>query len=325
MSYKISVIVPVYKVENYIARCAASLLGQTLDEIEFVFVDDFTPDTSMEIIKDTLKKYPDRQNTIRYVRQPVNRGLAAARNAGLAIAAGKYVFHCDSDDWVEPDMLECMYRCAELNKADVVYADWYLSFKKNERLMHETVYIEPNDCLKAILRGKMKYNVWNKLVKRTLYTDNNILFPDGINMGEDMTIIKLFCHARKVVHINEAFYHYVQINTNAYTKTKSEAYLQQIHNNATNVINYIENMFGNTLNTDLQCFKLSVKLPLLVTGRKENYETWLAWFPEANCYISQHNSARIRLVQYAALNRQFWLLRLHYYGVMKLMYGIIYR
>ena len=240
MSYKVSVIIPVYKVEGYAERCARSLFGQTLNEVEFVFVDDCTPDESMQIIRRVSNEYPDRLSAVRYVRHAVNKGLASARNSGLAVATGRYVFHCDSDDRVEPDMLERMYRTAQQHGADIVYADWYLSFRKNERRMNEPVYTEPHDCLKAILCGKMKYNVWNKLVKRSLYMDNQVSFPEGLGMGEDMTMIKLFCHAGKVAHVNGAFYHYVQMNENAYTKTISEHSLQQAYTNAGIVINYIE-------------------------------------------------------------------------------------
>jgi len=288
-------------------------------------VNDCTPDASMAIVSEILREYPNRQDAVQYVHQHVNTGLPAARNAGLAVAVGKYIFHCDSDDWVEPDMMECMYKCAELNGADIVYSDWYLSFMKKERLMREPVFFKASECLKAILCGKMKYNVWNKLVKRKLYTDNGILFPDGLNMGEDMTMIKLFCHAGKVTHVDAAFYHYVQVNANAYTKNISTSSLQQVYDNATIVINYIKRMYDDRFSSELQSFKLSVKLPLLISAQREYYETWLTWFPEANLYIGLSGSSRMRFIQHAALTRKFWILRLHYYGIMKLMYGIIYR
>lgn len=325
MSYKVSVIVPVYKVEHYVERCARSLFEQTFNDVEYIFVDDCTPDSSMQIVKRVAEEYPDRLDAVSYVYHEENKGLPSARNSGLAVATGEYVFHCDSDDWAAPTMIERMYRAAEQNGADVVYADWYLSFHRNERHMCERAFLTAPDCLKAILCGKMKFNVWNKLVRRCLYADNQISFPDGFGMGEDMTMIKLFCHARKVVHVNEAFYHYVQTNANAYTKTISEHSLAQAYVNACNVVDYIERMYGDALNAEIHCFKLNVKLPLLISAQKTNYETWLKWFPEANPYIGRSFSFRIRCVQVATLRRRFWLVKLHYYGIMKIVYGIIYR
>lgn len=325
MSYKVSVIVPVYKVERYVERCAHSLFTQTLEEIEYIFVDDGTPDKSMAIIGQVLKGYAHRQRAVRYLHHEINRGLPSARNSGLLIARGEYVFHCDSDDYMEPYMLERMYCLARQEDADIVYANWYLSFNKNERCMREPAFYDASDCLKAILCGKMRYNVWNKLIKRNLYTDNAIVFPDGLGMGEDMTVIKLFCHARKVVYLNGTFYHYVQMNLNAYTKTVSKETLQQAYVNANNVIDYVKQLYGNALERELQCFKLNVKLPLLISAQRANYKTWQEWFPEANSYIGADFSFRIRWVQRAALKGWFWLVRLHYYGVMKIIYGVIYR
>lgn len=325
MSIKISVVVPVYKVERYVERCVRSLLTQTLADVEYIFVDDCTPDAAMAIIRQTVMKHTLRLDAVRYVHHKQNRGLPVARNSGLAVARGEYVFHCDSDDYIESDMLERMYYAAVQCNADIAYADWFLSFRKNERIMREPVFHQVNDCLKAILCGKMKYNVWNKLVKRSLYEDNRILFPDGLGMGEDMTVIKLFCHARKVVHVDGAFYHYVQMNENAYTKTVSEYSLQQVYANANNAIHYVGQIHGDCFERELQCFKLNVKLPLLISANRANYATWLSWFPEANRYIGADFSLRIRWLQRAALKRWFWLLRLHYYGVMKIIYGVIYR
>lgn len=131
--YKISIIVPIFKVRNFIERCLCSLFGQTLKELEYIFIDDASPDDSIEILEDVIARYPHRKDQVRIVRHAENKGLPAARNTGLALATGEYVFHCDSDDFVEEDMLEEMYKVAKENDADMVYCDFYLSFEKNER------------------------------------------------------------------------------------------------------------------------------------------------------------------------------------------------
>ena len=184
---KVSVIIPVYGVEAFIERCMRSLLEQTLQEVEFIVVDDCSPDKSIAIARKVVSEYPNR--SVRFISHEANKGLPAARNTGLEVATGEYVFHCDSDDWVEPDMLETLYRAAEEAKADIVWCDWFLSFEKNERYMVQPQYAIPTDALKGMLSGTMKYNVWNKLVKRELYTANAISFPSGYGMGEDMSVI----------------------------------------------------------------------------------------------------------------------------------------
>ena len=121
---KVSVIIPFYKVERYIKRCATSLLTQTLDDVEFIFVDDASPDSSRDILLSVIKEHPEKAVTI--LTHQSNKGLPAARNTGLGVATGDYIYHCDSDDWLEPDMLEKLVGSAERNDADIVYCDFWM-------------------------------------------------------------------------------------------------------------------------------------------------------------------------------------------------------
>ena len=132
---KVSVIIPVYNVSSFIRRNVKALMGQTLEDSEFIFVNDATQDDSIEIIKEEIENYPSRKPYVTILNHESNKGLPVARNTGLAVAKGDYMYHCDSDDWVEPDMLEKMLKAAEDNNADIVYCDFFLSFEKNERYM----------------------------------------------------------------------------------------------------------------------------------------------------------------------------------------------
>lgn len=105
-SPSVSVIVPIYKVEKYIERCAISLLSQTLKDIEYIFINDNSPDKSMDILSQCIQKYPSRSKQIKIITHQQNLGSAAARNDGTKIATGQYIIHCDGDDWVEKDMYE---------------------------------------------------------------------------------------------------------------------------------------------------------------------------------------------------------------------------
>ena len=327
ISIKVSVIVPIYKVEKFISRCVLSLMNQTLEEVEFIFVNDATPDNSMRLLKEIIVLYPNRKAQVHLIDHIENCGLSAARNTGLRLANGEYIFHCDSDDFLDSDALEQMYRAAKENEADIVWTDWYLSFKKNERYMKQPCYATPIEALKGMLSGSMKYNVWNKLIKRELYISNEIFFPDGYGMGEDMTIIRLFSCAKKVSYIPKAFYHYVKLNNGAFSQTYSECHLLELKHNAQETLAYLKNKYGNRLEEEYEFFKLDIKYPFLITDKWSKYKLWQIWYPEANRYVSMNRnvSARRRIIQLLANKRQYWLVFLYYKLVNKFMYGIIYR
>ena len=115
---KVSVIVPFYKVEKYIEKCASSLLQQTLDDMEFIFVDDCGEDNSANILKKVIEQYPSRD--VKVVKMERNSGVSAARACGIEIAHGEYIGFCDSDDWMESDMYRTLYNEAIKVHADIV-------------------------------------------------------------------------------------------------------------------------------------------------------------------------------------------------------------
>lgn len=327
-SYRISVIVPVYKVEQFIGRCTVSLMEQTMDEgVEYVFVDDASPDRSIRILEETLGRYPEKKDHVRIIRHEKNLGLPAARNSGLDVASGEYIFHCDSDDYVESDMLEQMYSKAVDDDADIVWCDWWLSFEKNERYMKQPDYDTPMDALKAMLSGVMKFNVWNKLVRRSLYTESGVLFPSGYGMGEDMTMMRLFARARKAVYLPKAFYHYVQQNSGAFSKTYSERHLMELRHNVETLSDDLRKLYGDSLEQEIAFLKLDVKFPFLISGDRSRYELWKSWYPEADKYILQNRQVSFRrmALQWMAARNQFWLVSLYYMFVHKVVYGLIYR
>jgi glycosyltransferase involved in cell wall biosynthesis len=322
----ISIIVPIYGVEKFIARCARSLFDQTSDSVEYIFVNDCTKDKSMEVLHTIIQEYKKYNLHVKVVSHTENKGLPSARNTGLNIATGEYIFHCDSDDWLEKGAIAQWIDTINRTHADIIWFDYFLSFKENERRFTQKEVETPMDCLKGMLSGSMKYNVWNKISKRQLYTEHQIHFPDGYGMGEDMTIIRLFAYAQTVTYLPKALYHYVQLNQNAYTKTCSEQYLLQIRHNADEILRALSTTLGGRLDKELQFFKLNIKFPFLISNNKESYLRWLEWYPEANRYIDQNLSfsLRARCIQKAAIHHQFWFLRLHYL-LFKIKYGVIYK
>lgn len=324
---KVSVIVPIFKVEQFIERCVRSLMEQTLREVEYIFVDDASPDGSIEVLHKTLADYPERAKQVRILKHEQNKGLPAARNTGLAVAEGEYIFHCDSDDYVEREMLEEMYAKAKEQDADYLWSDFWLSFEQNERYMQVRSYDTPREALQGVLEGAMKYNVWNKLVRRSLYTESGIEFPAGHSMGEDMTMIRLLACAKRVAYIPKAYYHYVRLNMSALTQTFSERHLIDIRHNVDQTVAFLRKVLGTGIEREVALFQLSVKLPFIISDKRTDYQRWKAWYPEANRYIWEAQSLpwRTKLVQWFAAKGQFWAVWLYYKAVYKLIYGVIYR
>lgn len=283
-------------------------MEQTLPDVEYIFVDDCSPDGSMDIVKWTVEEYPERVRQVLLQRHEVNKGLPSARNTGLQLATGEYVYHCDSDDYLEKDALERMLTEAEKTDSDIVYTDWYLSYPHSERYMPQPPCDSAESALRSILHGTMKYNVWNKLVKRSMYLDHGINFPDGHSMGEDMTMIMLFAHARKVVHLAYGTYHYIRQNENAFTvKRPTEASYTDLYYNAQRVIDYLQ---GRVDQLDIDCFKLNVKFPFLISNDQADYERWNKWFPEANAAIDASSvSMRMRWLQKTADHKRYSFLK----------------
>lgn len=321
---KVSVISPIYKVASFIEMAAESMMQQTLQDVEFIFVDDATPDDSIDILQKVLAKYPERNCRIKHHEQ--NKGLPSARNTGLAEAKGEYVFHWDSDDYAEYDMLEKMYDYANGQDADIVWTDWYLTFSTNERRMSQPDYSTSMDAIKGMLGGAMKYNVWNKLARRSLY--DGIRFPDGYGMGEDLTMLLVFANAKKVAYLNKAFYHYQKINSNAFSNSLKPQHFEPLKRNISWIASKLRERFGKNLDREIAFLKLESKYPLLVgTGDFNSYRLWNEWFPEANKYIAQNHNVnfRSRFVQKLAVHKQYWAIWLHYQLICNLIYGIIYK
>lgn len=327
VSYKVSVIVPIYGVESFIGRCAESLMRQTLKEVEYIFVDDATPDGSMSELQKVLDAYPERVAHVMIAHHDQNKGLPAARNTGLAMAHGDFIFHCDSDDFVEYDMLENLYREAEKKSADIVWCDYFISYEQSERYMKQPAYITPDEALRGMLCGRMKYNVWNKLTKRSLYTDNHIAFPSGYAMGEDMTIMMLFPFARKVAYLPKAYYHYVQWNASSMTQSYTDKHLISLKHNAQLVSEFMQRHYDKGWALERSSFSLLMKWPFLVGKDWKMYRLWKEWFPEANPYIwkDKNVSLRIRLVEWFASKGMFGLVWLHYWIVIRFFYSIAYK
>ena len=208
---KVSVIVPVYKAEKYIERCVKSLFEQTLSDLEYIFVDDYSPDKSIEVMQKVLEDYPHRKPQVKLIKHEINQGVAAARQHGMELATGEYIIHCDPDDWAELTMYEELYQNARNSNADLVWCDFYRE-TESDGVKIECQIINPvtkDNLLNNLCRGKIYGATWNKLIKREILKQYGIAFIPNLNVCEDLwLIIQLLNNDITISYLNRPLYHY---------------------------------------------------------------------------------------------------------------------
>lgn len=219
MSYLVSVIVPIYGVEKYIEKCVVSLFEQDFESIEYIFVNDCTPDDSMSILGKLIEKYPNRKPNVTVIHHEKNKGSGAARKTGILNAAGEYTIQIDADDWCKLNMVSSLYYKAKEDNADVVACDFYIANKENNLCSVQKYSCDKKKDLENILNGSLHGAVWNKLIKKSLYFDNNIMPPSEISLLEDKWLtVRLIYFSNKIAYVPKAFLFYRQDNSNSLSK-----------------------------------------------------------------------------------------------------------
>lgn len=206
---KVSVIVPIYNVEQYLAKCIDSLLNQTLEDIEIILVDDGATDSSPKIC-DT---YALKDNRIKVIHKS-NGGLSDARNVGLEVTKGEYIAFLDSDDWVEPNFYEYLYKLIKREQADIAQCDYIEAYSHDAKIdFNEIIKENVHTGIEALylLHGEEYVKtvvVWNKIYKRKLF--KSIRFPKGKIHEDEATTYKVLHQASKVVNSNLPMVYYRQ-------------------------------------------------------------------------------------------------------------------
>lgn len=212
----VSVIIPLYNVESYMRKCVNSVLNQTLNNIEIILVDDGSPDNCGEIADEYAKK----DVRVKVIHK-LNGGLSSARNSGLTIATGEYVSFIDSDDWVELNMLESLYKRAKEGNADLVVCNFDKVYENHTKENHLNINSEVINLQDIGLNGYLfKYffsdthgvMVWNKLYRREIIQMNELYFHDTKEiLSEDILFNLCFFSFMKIVcTVESPFYSYLQ-------------------------------------------------------------------------------------------------------------------
>lgn len=223
---KVSVIVPVFRVEAFLRQCLDSIVAQTLHEIEIILVNDGSPDRSGEI----CKEFAARDARIKYVEK-VNGGLASARNAGLAIARGEYIGFVDSDDWIESNMYERMYEVAVRHDCDIVFTNVYRGTDQKERPhlsggLYERADIERQIfprllavCDERTRVGALRWSNPLRIYRHALITEHNIRFDDRFRRCQDLPFtFRCTIHSRRYYYLDQDYLYHNRLNVQSLSK-----------------------------------------------------------------------------------------------------------
>lgn len=234
---KVSILVPVYGVEGYIARCAVSLLEQSYENLEFIFVDDATKDSSIGILEETISEYPERMPQCRILHHEVNRGLSAARNTAVAAASGEYLLHVDSDDYLAPRAIEKLVEAAD-GKADIVLFDTIELREDGEHRLNAE-YRDRTGYIKGLLQHTNRCAHWNKFYRSAFYLGSGISSIESIRLAEDYAVTPRLVHkAESIKVLHEPLYYYETRNQNSYVHNLNRAAVESQHEADTVLTDY---------------------------------------------------------------------------------------
>lgn len=223
---KVSIIIPVYNVVRHIENSIRSALWQQFEEIEYIIIDDCGIDDSMQIVEQIISEYPNKE--IKIISHQHNKGLSAARNTGIQVATGEFLFFMDSDDVISPDCIEQHVKA--LNKyPNAVFSDANTKVinGRNTFFRHENEYtLSGDDIIKAYLNGEMHVSAWNKLYRRDFIVRNNLKFKEGLIYEDLVWSFDVVHKADEMVCLPCETYHYI-IHENSLTTSNSETKIRK--------------------------------------------------------------------------------------------------
>ena len=328
MTPLVSIIIPVYKAEQTLPACLARLKAQTYRHLQIIFVDDCSPDGGLVYLKGQKAQLEELGIEVDILHHEVNRGVASARNTGLSAVRGEYIYSVDADDELNPRAIQLFVERAQQTGADIIGCEYHLSQGSSLRRISQPEVKTGIEALHQIFAGKMKWNLWLFMIRRSL-TDalGASPFLPGVNMGEDLMVMgKLLYRASSVSIIHEPLYTYVRSDQQI-TNVYRPEHWQQVETNVRELESYLTTHEATQELELLHYLKLNLKLPLLISTRREDFRRWGAMYSESNEYIMKNKELpfRTKLLQYMAAKKQFWFVVLYNKVIMRWLYKILYR
>lgn len=213
----ISILIPFFQVEHYIERCAQSVLEQTYQSIEFIFLDDCSSDNSLSCLMQTLDKYPERSGQVRVISNARNMGIAYTRNRCIEQCTGAFVFWVDADDYVSTDAIQKLVEMQRKTGADIVTGRAVSICQESLQEIPFSSHSSKQETLTGLLDFSIKTMLWGRLIRTALYRDHSIQCIEGVNYREDFQVLpRLFYYADTVTDLEDVIYYYEQGNVLSY-------------------------------------------------------------------------------------------------------------
>ena len=316
---KVSILVPFYKVEKYVGRCVESLFTQTYKNIEYVFVNDCTPDKSMEVINEMIDKY-GVSSQCKMIIHDQNQGISASRNDCLDNMTGDYFLFIDSDDYIDQDMVELLVEAAWRENADISGCG-YIEEYADHSVEHPQKYTNDHDeMMRAITLLTIKGVMWKLLVRSSIVNEHKdeVRFIPDRNMVDDyLFCCQIFYYAQRFVGVDRCMYHWIQYNPNNYTHTTIMAVESQAAAIRKAEEFYREKGVDEVVSDVLLQRKFISKLPLLLDNTCFDVIRWRSLFPESNGVWKQlHFSLGNNLLFCIVSSPFYWIISLlHFLGI----------
>lgn len=215
----LSILVPIYNVADKIERCVVSLMEQTYPDIEYIFVNDCTPDNSVDLLQRVIERYPHRQEQVRILHHDVNKGLAGARNTGYDTASGEVIMIVDSDDYVPRDACENLMRKMQETGADIVsgaYVDLLPGGEK--QVVPPADYAQPRSLRRHLCLSFGHCMLWSRVYKATLFASPEMRAQEGVNLSEDYMMTSRLLLGARTAYVNDVVYFYDETDVCDYGK-----------------------------------------------------------------------------------------------------------
>ena len=294
------------------------------EDVELVFVNDGSSDNTGQM----LESFKEQTLFPCQIVHQENAGVAAARNVALDITRGEYLVFLDADDWWEDGALDRLLALTG-EGADIIGWDFVSVGKDGERAIHQAAYSTSEEALKNMMGGTMKWNLWLFAVKRDFVIRNQLSFLPGVNIGEDMQfMLKSFSLASHVVQIHAPLYRYNARNPQSISARFTVNKIGEIARNLAEAESFLSKTEYAALSQEyLPHLKLYLKLPLLISLSRQDYELWYKWFPEANAFAMLNHTLpfRVRLLQGLAAKRLWLCVQLYNVIVYCLIYPLFFR
>lgn len=214
-----SILICFYRVEGFIERCAKSVLGQSYPNIEYVFIDDCSPDNSLAILESTISQFPLRSSQIKILRNNANLGIASSRNKAVDNCTGEFILWVDADDYISVDAVSHLISLQLQTNADIISAKFIEVGNDGQRERSLCQVKTRQEMLIGLLNFSILPMLWGRLIRTSLYRDNHIKALDGINYREDSQVIsRLVYYSNRIATLDEVIYYYDRTNECSYMK-----------------------------------------------------------------------------------------------------------